>query len=133
MNGAYRKGIPIPRANLEAVVHALPEKPEYPIAENGHGLSGGQKQRLSLARALLSRPPFLILDEVSANLDDETESEIAEAILNLKGTWTVVIVSHRPGILKYADRIVALDTSTVKARETQTVSEKLFFGEIAFE
>jgi len=78
---------------------------DFRINENGDGLSAGQKQRLALARALLSDPQLLVLDEATANLDRETEAEIAETILQLKKLTTVIIVSHRPGIIKYADTI----------------------------
>jgi ABC-type multidrug transport system fused ATPase/permease subunit len=72
---------------------------DYRISENSEGLSAGQKQRLSLARALLSRPNLLILDEVSANLDSKTEAEVAKTVAGLIGTCTTLIVSHREGIL----------------------------------
>ncbi len=96
------------RAELEATVRALPEKLEYAIAEDGSGLSAGQKQRLCLARALLNHPHVLILDEVSANLDVETEKEIAESLRKLRGSCTILLVSHREGIYKYADRVITL-------------------------
>lgn len=81
----------------------------FQITENADGLSSGQKQRLALARALLSKPQLLILDEATANLDINTESQIAITLNSLKGTLTTIIVSHRPGILKYADDILSLD------------------------
>lgn len=93
-------------ARLRATVEALPEKLDYPIGEDGTGLSAGQKQRLCLARALIAKPHVLILDEASANLDEATELEIAESLSALRGTCTTIVVSHRPGILKYADRVV---------------------------
>lgn len=95
-------------AHLRDVVECLPGGLEYLIGEDGSGLSAGQKQRLCLARALLNRPQVLILDEASANLDAETESDIAESLNALRGACTIVIVSHRTGLLKYADRTVAL-------------------------
>jgi len=72
---------------------------DYRISENSEGLSAGQKQRLSLARALLSRPNLLILDEASANLDAKTEADVAQTVAGLIGTCTTLIVSHREGIL----------------------------------
>jgi ABC-type multidrug transport system fused ATPase/permease subunit len=98
-------------AQLRTAVEDLPGRLEYPIAEDGSGLSAGQKQRLCLARALLSRPHLLVLDEVSANLDSETERAIAESIKHMRGTCTTILVSHRKGILAYADRVIALDTA----------------------
>lgn len=81
---------------------------DYQIAEDQSGLSSGQKQRICLARAILNKPQLLVLDEATSNLDDATEQEIAKVLLNLKNKCTIVIVSHRPGILKWADKIITL-------------------------
>lgn len=81
---------------------------EYCIGEDQTGLSTGQKQRICLARALLNKPCILILDEVSANLDLNTELEIAESLKSIKNYCTILLVSHRDGIIKYADEIVKL-------------------------
>jgi ABC-type multidrug transport system fused ATPase/permease subunit len=76
------------------------------ISETGEGLSTGQKQRLALARALLRRPSLLILDEISANLDMETEQGIRALILTFRGRCTTVIVTHRAGLVEgIADRV----------------------------
>ena len=82
---------------------------DYEISEDHSGLSAGQKQRLCLARAILNDPHLLVLDEATANLDETTESEIADTIDNLKGFCTVIIVSHRPGILRNVDNIIKLE------------------------
>jgi ABC-type multidrug transport system fused ATPase/permease subunit len=96
-------------SELYKVVETLPGKMGYKLLENGDGLSAGQKQRLALARALLIFPKLLILDEVSANLDEKTELEIAKSIQYLKGKCTVVIVSHKPGILQFSDTVIDLE------------------------
>jgi ABC-type multidrug transport system fused ATPase/permease subunit len=104
------------RARLKSVVDQLPGRLSYAIGEDGSGLSAGQKQRLCLARAILNRPHVLVLDEVSANLDVATESEIAESLKALRGRCTTIIVSHRAELLKYADHTLKLgatpDTDT---------------------
>jgi ABC-type multidrug transport system fused ATPase/permease subunit len=97
------------RAHLDDLVEANTQILDHRINENGEGLSAGQKQRLTLARALLGDPQLLILDEASANLDSETEANIARTISELKGTCTTIIVSHRPGMLTYADKILSMD------------------------
>lgn len=66
------------------------------LTEQGHGLSAGQKQRLALARALLRKPAVLLLDEATANLDEKTEGLIVQLINRLRGTMTILVVSHRP-------------------------------------
>ena len=96
------------RAHLRTVVEGLEKRLDYVIAEDGSGLSAGQKQRLCLARALLTKPHLLVLDEASANLDVDTERQIAESIGALRGTTTTLLVSHRKDIYKYADRVVSL-------------------------
>ena len=98
-------------AELGDFVKAHPEGLDYSLTEAGEGMSSGQKQRLCLARALLSSPPLLILDEVSSNLDDRTEAAIAETLSKLKGKTTILIVSHRAGMIRFADSILDLDSS----------------------
>ncbi|MEK7801583.1 MAG: ABC transporter ATP-binding protein, partial [Pseudomonadota bacterium] len=66
------------------------------LTEQGHGLSAGQKQRLALARAILRTPAILLLDEATANLDEKTEGLIVQLINRLRGTMTILVVSHRP-------------------------------------
>ena len=106
-NEQYDKALQF--SNLFELIESLPGKMKYKISENGEGLSAGQKQRLSLARAILILPKLLILDEVSSNLDTETEKDIAKSIKYLKGKSTVVIVSHKQGILQFADSVIDLE------------------------
>jgi ABC-type multidrug transport system fused ATPase/permease subunit len=80
----------------------------YRITEQGVGLSAGQKQRLSLARALLRKPKALILDEPTANVDSETEAQLIETLKLLKGSMTLVIVTHREALLKIADQVLQI-------------------------
>ncbi|MFL5815819.1 MAG: ATP-binding cassette domain-containing protein, partial [Bdellovibrionia bacterium] len=84
------------------------------ISEDGEGLSTGQKQRLCLARALLAQPKLLVLDEVSANLDMHAEEKIAEHVQRLKGQCTVIIVSHRPGMLKACERLFDIQAQELR-------------------
>jgi len=81
------------------------------LNESGEGMSAGQKQRLSIARALLRDSAVLILDEVTSNLDNDLEHEVARVLEKLKGRCTVIMVSHRHGLLEYADKVYELNSS----------------------
>jgi ABC-type multidrug transport system fused ATPase/permease subunit len=78
------------------------------ITEQGQGLSAGQKQRLCLARALIRKPKVLILDEATANLDGKTEARLVQTLLKLKGSTTIIAVTHRDAILQIADNKITL-------------------------
>ncbi|WP_158996756.1 ATP-binding cassette domain-containing protein [Pigmentibacter ruber] len=79
---------------------------DYMLDENFAGLSAGQKQRICLARSILNKPSLMILDEATANLDETNELLIAKVLSNIKNSCTTIIVSHRYGILTYADEII---------------------------
>ena len=90
---------------LDEYVAALPQGLETVLMENGAGLSEGQAQRLSLARAIISGAPVLLLDEVTSALDAATEATVLERITALPGR-TCIAVTHRPAALALADHII---------------------------
>ncbi len=94
---------------------------DYSITEDLSSLSAGQKQRLCLARALLNEPVLLILDESSANLDEQNERIMADVLSHYKGRCTTLIVSHRQGILHYADKIINIDRERKSTQQKETI------------
>lgn len=94
------------------------------VGEMGTTLSGGQKQRLFFARALYRDPKVLFLDEGTANLDAETEDQIAQTIRNMH--ITRIVIAHRPALINLADRIIE-----IKSGKASEVSSNKFIGAIA--
>ena len=103
------------KANALAFVEALPDGLDTRLGEGGVGLSGGQRQRLAIARALYSEPRLLLLDEATSALDAESEAQIRDALMSIRGEVTVVAIAHRLSTVMGANRIVVLDGGTVSA------------------
>ena len=95
----------------------------HQIGEAGSQLSGGQKQRLSLARALASNPPLLLLDEPTASLDIESEEKICETLNNLRGKVSILIVSHSENVLKICDRVIYLEGNSIISTDSSSKIE----------
>jgi ABC-type bacteriocin/lantibiotic exporter with double-glycine peptidase domain len=93
-------------AKMREIIEQLPGQLEAPISEHGTNLSGGQKQRLGIARALITNPKILVLDEATSSLDNQTESLVATAISGMKGTRTIIVIAHRLSTVKDADRVI---------------------------
>lgn len=87
---------------MDDFVYSLPDGVDTRLGENASGLSEGQAQRLSLARAVLSGAPILLLDEVTSALDEQTEKTVLSRIHELKDK-TCIVVTHRPAVLDLAD------------------------------
>ena len=88
------------------------------VGERGFRLSGGQRQRLGIARALYTRPKFLVLDEATSALDAETEQAIVETLQELEGQVTTITVAHRLVTVRHADELLYLDRGVITARGT---------------
>ena len=86
------------------------------LGEFGNVLSGGQKQRIGIARALLSSPKVLVMDESTSALDSETENSILELLKNLKPRLTIVAIAHRLSTLANSDRIIYLADGRIEAQ-----------------
>ena len=96
-------------AHLEEFITGLPEGIDTEVGERGARLSGGQRQRLGIARAMFTCPNLLVLDEATSSLDSETELAISQAIHDLKGFTTVVIIAHRLSTVRNTDKVVYID------------------------
>jgi ATP-binding cassette subfamily B protein len=83
------------------------------IGERGITLSGGQRQRMALARAILKRPPLLLLDDALSAVDGETETLILNALRERRGRATTLVIAHRLSTLVHADRIIVLDRGRI--------------------
>ena len=100
-------------AQCDAFVEKFPEGYQTMIGENGSMLSGGERQRISIARALLKDSPVILLDEATASLDAENETQIQKAISRLVKGKTVLIIAHRMRTVKGADKLVLLKEGKV--------------------
>ncbi len=107
-------------AGLVPDLERFPEGLDTVVGERGVSLSGGQKQRIALARALLKKPPILVLDDAFSSLDAETEEAVMKNIRNFVRGMTLVIITHRLGAVRDADQIVVMDRGRIAERGTHT-------------
>jgi ABC-type multidrug transport system fused ATPase/permease subunit len=113
-------------AQLDDLVSQLPQGLDTEILEAGKSLSGGQRQRLGIARALFSSPKLLVLDEATSSLDGQTEFDISNAILSLRGDMTIITIAHRLATVRNADLVVYLDKGQILAiGDFETVRKKI--------
>ncbi|QKV92467.1 ABC transporter ATP-binding protein [Streptomyces sp. NA02950] len=96
-------------------VHSLPEGDRTQVGEQGLSLSGGQRQRLALARAVVGRPRFLVLDDPLSALDVHTEALVEAALRQVLATTTALVVAHRPSTVLLADRVALLSGGRIAA------------------
>ncbi|MCI4141231.1 MULTISPECIES: ABC transporter ATP-binding protein [Streptomyces] len=95
--------------------HALPQGTATQVGEQGLSLSGGQRQRLALARAVVGRPDFLVLDDPLSALDVHTEAAVEAALRRVLADTTALIVAHRPSTVLLADRVALLSGGRITA------------------
>jgi subfamily B ATP-binding cassette protein MsbA len=92
----------------DAYIENLPKGLDTLVGEGGAKLSGGQRQRLAIARAVLSHPDLLILDEATSELDAESEAQIMNALAGNGHDWTILVITHRLAAIRRADHIAVL-------------------------
>ena len=100
-------------ANCDEFVRQLPQGYGTYIGENGARLSGGERQRISIARALLKDAPVVLLDEATASLDVENETQVQQALSRLLSGKTVIVIAHRMRTILNADHVVVLKEGSV--------------------
>lgn len=105
-------------ASLDKLVKSLPHGLDTEMGDRGTRFSGGQRQRLGIARAMFSKPRLLIMDEATSSLDGDSEAEIMETILSLKGHVTVLIIAHRLSSIRNADRLIYLEAGKIEGMGT---------------
>ncbi|MDW4909574.1 ABC transporter ATP-binding protein [Streptomyces sp. ADMS] len=96
-------------------VHSLPQGADTQVGEQGLSLSGGQRQRLALARAVVGKPRFLVLDDPLSALDVHTEAAVEAALRRVLADTTALIVAHRPSTVLLADRVALLSAGRIAA------------------
>jgi thiol reductant ABC exporter CydD subunit len=101
-------------AGADRFVRRLPAGYGTVVGPGGHGLSAGQRQRLGLARALLRDAPLLVLDEPTAHLDPAAAARVAATVEALRGTRTVLLITHDPDLAARADRVARLAAGRVE-------------------
>ncbi|HET9360234.1 MAG TPA: ABC transporter ATP-binding protein, partial [Vicinamibacterales bacterium] len=106
------------RANAHEFIVKLPEQYETFVGERGVKLSGGQQQRLAIARAILSSPQILILDEATSNLDTESEQLIQASMAELLAGRTTFVIAHRLSTIRRADLILLMEDGRIIERGT---------------
>jgi ATP-binding cassette subfamily B protein len=99
-------------------VEALPDGYSTVLGERGFSLSGGQRQRIAIARAVVSDPSVLVLDDATSAVDPSKEHEIRAAMRTVMDGRTTIVIAHRPGTIAMADRVVLIDAGKVAASGT---------------
>ncbi|NEP18925.1 MAG: peptidase domain-containing ABC transporter [Leptolyngbya sp. SIO4C1] len=105
-------------AGADEFISQLPDKYQTVLGEFGANLSGGQKQRLAIARAIVTHPPVLILDESTGALDPVSEAQVLDRLLATRQDKTTILISHRPKVISRADWIVMLNQGQLQLQGT---------------
>ncbi|MDZ8107701.1 MAG: peptidase domain-containing ABC transporter [Nostoc sp. DedQUE12a] len=101
-------------AEADEFINNLPEKYQTILGEFGANISGGQRQRLAIARAIVTDPPVLILDESTGGLDPVSEAQVLDKLFQHRCGKTTILITHRPKVVNRADWIVLLDSGKLK-------------------
>lgn len=105
-------------AQMQSVLAESADGLDTMVGEHGVRLSGGQRQRIGIARALYRDPQIIVLDEATSALDTETEANVMDAVLALRGSKTLLIVAHRLSTVQRCDRVIQLEDGVIKTSGT---------------
>jgi ATP-binding cassette subfamily C protein len=105
------------QAAAEFVLELLPEGLDTRAGPGGRWLSGGERQRIGIARALLREPGLLVLDEPTSALDSDTQQRLMDALSSLDHKMSVVFITHRPELLRLADKIIGMEDGFITRRD----------------
>lgn len=108
----------ISSAQLTKVIAELGRGLQSEVGDRGSKLSGGQRQRIGIARALITKPKILVLDEATSSLDTETEFQLSNSISALKGATTLIVIAHRLSTIRNADKIIYIENGKMVAQGT---------------
>ena len=106
----------VEKSQLTDFIASIPDGLDTRVGERGVRLSGGQRQRVGIARALYNNPPVLFLDEATSALDIDTEREVMQAVENLHGNTTVLVIAHRYSTIKNCDYLYKLEKGKIVAQ-----------------
>ncbi|MBW4688711.1 MAG: peptidase domain-containing ABC transporter [Komarekiella atlantica HA4396-MV6] len=101
-------------ADADSFISKLPDKYQTVLGEFGANISGGQRQRLAIARAIVTDPPVLILDESTGGLDPVSEAQVLDQLFKHRRGKTTILITHRPKVINRADWVVLLDQGKLK-------------------